>query len=463
MALINELPYLPDSSRLFEVIAHRTWAIFLDSCSPNTNGCWDILAADPSATFVTRGQVTEIYRNNSFSISKESPFTLLRNVLGTTIPSIDGLPFIGGAIGWFSYDLVRRIEYLPVIAANLITIPDMAVGIFDWAVLVNHQSKRTWLVSHGRDLKTRTLWPKLLRMWQKLPKAVTQHPFNVLGYPKSNLSYEQYATAFQRIHNYIRDGDCYQVNFAQAFTTNSEGDSWIAYKMLRHINPAPFSAFIKTPYGQILSSSPERFLKVQTGKVETSPIKGTRPRGKTIIEDHELGRNLVTSDKDQAENLMIVDLLRNDLGRVCISGSILVPQLFKLEQYATVQHLVSTITGQLALGQDALSLLRSCFPGGSVTGAPKIRAMQIIEELEPHRRSVYCGAIGYISLDGAMDTNIAIRTLINANGRMCFWAGGGIVYDSKLAEEYQETMYKAQALLQLLHDFNTKKRIWNVK
>lgn len=456
MAWVNELPFTSDSSRLFEIIAHLPWAMFLDSGTSHANGRFDILVADPIATCVTRGTITELCCQNGLIVSQEDPFTLLRQRLGNKVSPLENLPFAGGAVGWFGYDLARRIERLPIIAADIETLPDMVVGIFDWAVIVDHKTKRTWLASHGRDPKIKHLWPRLLRMWRELPHTVMHRPFRVLGVPRPNLTYEQYAAAFQRIHNYIRNGDCYQVNFALSFATNTEGDPWTAYKVLRDINSAPFSAFLNTPYGQILSSSPERFLKVRQDQVETRPIKGTKPRGATVAEDWGLGRDLVSSIKDRAENLMIVDLLRNDLGRVCIPGSIVVPELFKLEQYATVQHLVSTITGQLAPGQDAISLLRSCFPGGSITGAPKIRAMQIIEELEPQRRGVYCGAIGYIGFDGAMDTNIAIRTLSNTNGCIRFWAGGGIVYDSILEQEYQEIIYKATAMLQLLRGFNER-------
>lgn len=456
MSWVNELPFTPDSSRLFETIAHLPWAMFLDSGASHANSRFDILVADPIATCVTRGPVTELCCQDGLIVSQEDPFTLLRKRLGNQVSPLENLPFAGGVVGWFGYDLARRIERLPIIAADIETLPDMVVGIFDWAVIVDHETKRTWLASHGRDPKIKHLWPRLLRRWRELPNTVMHRPFRVLGVPRPNLTYEQYAAAFQRIHNYIRNGDCYQVNFALSFATNTEGDPWTAYKVLRDINSAPFAAFLNTPYGQILSSSPERFLKVRQNQVETRPIKGTKPRGATVAEDWGLGRDLVSSIKDRAENLMIVDLLRNDLGRVCVPGSIVVPELFKLEQYATVQHLVSTITGQLTSGQDAISLLRSCFPGGSVTGAPKIRAMQIIEELEPQRRGVYCGAIGYIGFDGAMDTNIAIRTLSNTNGCIRFWAGGGIVYDSILEQEYQEIMYKAAAMFQLLRGFNER-------
>jgi para-aminobenzoate synthetase component 1 len=256
--------------------------------------------------------------------------------------------------------------------------------------------------------------------------------------------------AIARIKHYIREGDCYQVNFAQRFSAAAKGDPWHAYQGLRRLNPAPFAAYLSTPYCQVMCSSPERFLHVRSGLVETKPIKGTLPRGKDPIEDLMLADALRASVKDRAENLMIVDLLRNDLGRVCAIGSIQVPRLFALESFTRVHHLVSTVRGRLAEGRTPLDLLRACFPGGSITGAPKVRAMEIIEELEPHRRGVYCGAIGYLGFDGAMDTNIAIRTLVHSDGVTRLWAGGGIVADSDPESEYRETYHKAAPLLDLL-------------
>jgi para-aminobenzoate synthetase component 1 len=265
-----------------------------------------------------------------------------------------------------------------------------------------------------------------------------------------------YTAAFNRIQYYLREGDCYQVNLAQRFVANCEGDPWRAYQLLRQLNAAPFSGYLNLPEVQILSSSPERFLKLTKDFVETKPIKGTRPRKQDDCEDRQQIKLLENSRKDRAENLMIVDLLRNDIGKTCKNGSVKVPKLFAVETYATVHHLVSTVTGRLADNQHALDLLKSCFPGGSITGAPKIRAMEIIEELEPNRRGVYCGAIGYIGFNGNMDSNIAIRTLVHSKGTIRFWAGGGIVNDSTVDEEYQECFDKAAALLELLQRLTVK-------
>jgi para-aminobenzoate synthetase component 1 len=255
------------------------------------------------------------------------------------------------------------------------------------------------------------------------------------------------------VQKYLHEGDCYQVNLAQRYSAHATGDAYPAYLELRRNSPAPWSAFLDWPHAQILCASPERFLRVQHGLVQTKPIKGTRPRSADVAEDARLKDDLLRHPKDRAENLMIVDLLRNDLGKSCEPGSIQTTNLFEVESYANVHHLVSTIEGRLQSGKTALDLLRECFPGGSITGAPKLRAMEIIEQLEPQRRGIYCGAIGYVGYDGAMDTNIAIRTLVYSSGVIRCWAGGGIVADSTCEAEYQETRDKARAMLELLKRF----------
>ena len=446
----TELPYHPDSARLFEAIADLPWAVFLDSGRHYpAQSRYDILSAQPYVRLVTRGALTEIY-GDAIELSREDPFSLVRRVLAPD-PSCGGeLPFCGGAIGYFGYDLARRLERLPAIAEDAERIPEMAIGIYDWAVVVDHLERRSWLVGQGRDPDTDLKWSRLVATFSEPPAEKQRAPFRILSPVSSNLTHDAYARAFRKIRGYIHDGDCYQVNLAQRFSAAASGDPWLAYQRLRIINPAPFAAYFNTPYAQILSASPERFLKVADGRVESKPIKGTRPRAGHARLDAELIEALQASGKDRAENLMIVDLLRNDLSKNCALGSVRVPKLFEVESYATVHHLVSTVTGELREGRDAVDLLRGCFPGGSITGAPKLRAMQIIEELEPHRRGIYCGAIGYIGFDGGMDANIAIRTLVHSHGVVRCWAGGGIVADSRLEEEYQETFDKAAAMLRLL-------------
>lgn len=447
----QSLPYFEDSALLFQACANRPWAIFLDSAFPGSQqGRFDIMTYDPVCTLETRGTLTRVCDLRGEAFSEQDPFVLLKQQLGTKLPSIDGLPFNGGALGYFAYDLARRIERLPVQAKDAEQLPDMAVGIYRWAVVVDHQKRQTWLL--GYDLTSAQI-DMLTEQFSELPRQQTVNDFQVLAPPQSNLDRAAYGRAFAKIKHYLKEGDCYQVNLTQRFESPCQGNPWSAYQVLRKINAAPFSAYLNLPDGQILSSSPERFLKVTDGQVETKPIKGTRPRKALASEDQRQAIELAASLKDRAENVMIVDLLRNDISKSCKEGTVKVPDLFAVESYATVHHLVSTVTGELAAGQHALDLLRSCFPGGSITGAPKIRAMEIIEELEPHRRGVYCGAIGYIGFDGNMDTNIAIRTLVHNHGCIRFWVGGGIVNDSDEAAEYQECFDKAAALLQLLEQF----------
>lgn len=451
MRQLAEIPYRPDSTSLFASLVDRPWPIFFDSGWPGTTaGHFDILAADPYCTLTTIGQVTYIQYRDGVSESTDDPFALLRATLGPVAENDSGLPFCGGAMGVFSYDLVQRIEQLSLRGVDAERLPEMSVGLYDWALVVDHRERRSWLVGQGRDPRTRRRWWSMTRQFSRTPSARRERPFRVTGAVQSNLDRAAYGAAFRQIKRYIRDGDCYQVNLAQRFAALAEGDGWTAYRRLRELNPAPFSAYMKTPHGEILSSSPERLLQVRDGRVETKPIKGTRPRGDTPEGDSALARELAGSEKDRAENLMIVDLLRNDIGRVCRPGSVQVPKLFDIESFATVHHLVSTVTGELQEGQDALHLLKACFPGGSITGAPKIRAMQIIDELEPNRRGLYCGTIGYIGFDGAMDSNISIRTLVYNRGEIRCWAGGGIVQDSDEDAEYQETFDKAAAMLRLL-------------
>ena len=453
--LLTELPYSPDSARLFEAIADLPWAVFLDSGRHDAGQSrYDILSAQPYIRLVTRGNLTEI-NSDGVRLTREDPFAVLKSALAIDPAARGGLPFSGGAIGYFSYDLARRLERLPAQSEDLERIPEMVIGIYDWAVVVDHVERRSWLVGQGRDPETDLKWDRLVALFTDPPAERLRRPFTITSAVSSNLTREAYASAFERIQSYIRDGDCYQVNLAQRFSAAAAGDPWLAYQALRVINPAPFSAYMSTPYAHVLSASPERFLKVERGRVESKPIKGTRPRVGHPRGDAELAEALRLSEKDRAENVMIVDLLRNDLSKACKLGTVKVPRLFDVETFATVHHLVSTVTGELRDECDAIDLLRGAFPGGSITGAPKLRAMQIIEELEPHRRGVYCGAIGYIGYDGDMDLNIAIRTLVFSRGEVRFWAGGGIVADSTLDEEYQETFDKAAAMLKLLQQAST--------
>ncbi len=447
--------------RVFDALRDLPRPVFLDSGHPSAFAArFDVVAADPSATLTTQGLKTEVRRRDgSGGVSAADPLVLLRAELGRLSQENAepmSLPFGGGAIGYFGYDLGRYYERIAGSATDDIRLPDMSVGIYDWAVVTDHAEQRSWLVAADRDSTTKSTVQRVLiqldALSSSLPEArrISVGEFDVLSAVRSNLSRDEYADAFVAVKDHIRRGNCYQVNLTQRFQARVTGDSWQAYRLLRAANPAPYAAYLEFPEGQILSSSPELFLKVDSGRAETRPIKGTRRRSDDPYRDRALADELRASAKDRAENVMIVDLLRNDFGRCCEPGSVRAGPLFEIESFASVHHLVSTVTGNLAQGYDALDLLRACFPGGSITGAPKLASMQIIDELEPHRRGVYCGSIGYVGFDGRMDTNIAIRTLVRLDDQIYAWAGGGIVADSRLEDEYQESFDKAAALLSIL-------------
>lgn len=443
------LPYMEDGSRYFAAISDMPWSVWLDS-----GGCgrFDILTAQPLRTLLMHGGHAVAGDKNG-KRTVVDPYDWLRAQIGSAERALPDLPFLGGALGYWGYDAAVA-EYGDTSGktGHDRAIPDMAVGIYDWAIVLDHLHKKATLAARLRDPVTQQVLPQILSRLQT-PVLPQLGGFKVSGEIATDLSWPEYQQAFDKVLGYLRSGDCYQVNLAQRFTARATGDALAAYLALRQISPAPYSAFLNLPSAQILSASPERFLRVCEGEVETKPIKGTRPRHADAAEDARIAQELLESSKDRAENLMIVDLLRNDLGKCCIPGSVRVPRLFALESYAQVHHLVSTVSGRLASGQDALALLMSCFPGGSVTGAPKRRAMEIIAELEPAAREVYCGAIGYIGFDGSMDSNIAIRTLVFAHDEIRFWAGSGIVADSAADSEYREILDKAAAMRTLLERF----------
>ncbi|WP_253865420.1 aminodeoxychorismate synthase component I [Aeromonas sobria] len=421
--------------------------MLLESAGPlGADNGFDIISADPLATLETRGLVTTLSQHDHVSEHHGDPLALLASTQQQLLGELDlcatRLPFIGGALGLFGYDLGRRFERLPVQAAADIAVPDMAVGIYDWALLRSVATGEWQLVHWGDEagLAKRLAW---LEQQQAKPAPA----FALQGSWQSNMSRAEYGEKFARIQEYLAAGDCYQINLTQRFSAPYQGDEWQAYCLLAAANKAPFSAFIRLPDSALLSLSPERFLLLDGRHIETKPIKGTRPRHPDPATDRQVALELAQADKDRSENLMIVDLLRNDIGRVSRPGSVSVPHLFMVESFPAVHHLVSTIHGELDARWQGVDLLRACFPGGSITGAPKIRAMGIIEELEPQRRNAYCGSIGYLSQHGRMDTSICIRTLIAEAGRMHCWAGGGIIADSDADSEYQETYDKVARIL----------------
>ena len=450
---ILKLEYQQDSSVYFEHFRQLPYACFLDSCAADyegDNSRFDIISAQPSIMVTVDCERQLAVENFSQAqlenFTNDSPFELLSELLASMSPVEAGdLPFTGGALGFWAYELCELLEPEKIISRHSDT-PMMSVGLYHWALITDHEKQQCSLIFHP-DIDA----PLQQSILQHLDRPVaTENNFRLQNPFTPTQTHQQYSDAFTAIQDYINAGDCYEVNLTQEFTAPYSGCSWGAYKKLRQISPAPYSAYLSNPHMDILSHSPERFIKVTDRHVETHPIKGTRPRGKTAEEDQAHADELLNSSKDRAENLMIVDLLRNDLGKVCETGSIQVPRIFALESYANVHHLVSSVTGTLPEESDVFSLLSSTFPGGSITGAPKIRSMEIIRELEPVARSVYCGAIGYASCHGNMDTSITIRTIVAHDNQMHCWGGGAIVADSDCHEEYQESITKVKNLMTAL-------------
>jgi para-aminobenzoate synthetase component 1 len=440
---LEELPYRPDSCSLFEHLKDLPAALFLDSAYPHTQaGRFDIMTADPAMDLSFNSTKTTSYEDI------EKHFQYLAKVhseqcAGLVAPAED-IPFCGGVAGFLDYEFGGPLQHLTGTAGQT-----GSLFFYQWAVIQDHLLRRCTFAALP-SLPSAQRQALLERLRQPRQEDSGQ-PFRLLQPFHSNMDREQYREAFQRIQRYILAGDCYQVNLAQRFGSQFSGDPWHAYRSLRALASAPFSGYLRTGADQhLLCLSPERFLKLAGQHVETKPIKGTRPRHPDAASDQMAAEELRNSVKDRAENLMIVDLLRNDIGRNCVPGSIRVDRLFELVSYPTVHHLVSTISGELLPQRSAFELLRDSFPGGSITGAPKRRAMEIITELEPDSRGAYCGSLLYISADGRMDSNIAIRSLVCEGSSIHCWGGGGIVADSQWEQEYRETWDKVGRFLDAL-------------
>jgi para-aminobenzoate synthetase component I len=454
---------------IFASVANKPWAMLLDSAdSQHPDARFDIMVADPIATILTYQQVSRIWCHveSKTELHSGDPFALIEDCMqrffGTQfVPPSDypHLPFLAGAMGFFGYDLARQLEKLPDQHSEHYTAPDMAIGLYAWSLIKDNQNGRIYYCRvENRSAPTPEYWLDIAKQTlatQEKAKRVhgleaKERPFSLNSEWQANMQALKYHQKIDQIHHYLRAGDCYQINFAQRFEASYSGDEWQAYTALRKANTAPFSAFVRLPQCSILSISPERFLAVKDRHVQTKPIKGTRPRAVSPQQDQAGIDALLNSDKDKAENLMIVDLLRNDLSKHCKPQSVKVPALFKIESFPAVHHLVSTVVGELNEQSTPLSLFKGAFPGGSITGAPKVRAMQIIDELEPHKRNIYCGSIAYLGIRQDMDSNICIRTLLAENGKLYCWAGGGIVLDSEAHAEYQESLDKVAKILPIL-------------
>ncbi len=463
MCQIKPIPYPADVGQLFFSLRDLSGAIWLDSGKPGSEyGRYDIISALPTATLSVNHGKSVITQSEQADQLSDDPFTLANNLL-LTMPALpaaaQAFPFVGGLAGYFSYDMGKPLENIQQLTAPVATLPTMHLGLYHWSLIIDHKQKKANMVflDSCPDSTAEEVCDRVQRAASSLNKP-DLNPLNRFALDQTfspSMSEQQYRQSIDRIQRYIQAGDCYQVNYAQHFSAPFHGDPLTAYLTLRRALPSPFSAWLNLGDGQsILCLSPERFLKANSdGLVETRPIKGTLRRGVDAESDQKNAAQLLASKKDRAENLMIVDLLRNDLGKTCEAGSISVPRLFALESFSNVHHLVSTITGKLRPDKSRLDLLKGCFPGGSITGAPKRRAMEIIEELETCQRSVYCGSIGYISRCGRMDTNIAIRTLVADRSHLHCWGGGGIVADSDASAEYQESLDKVQVLMDSLQAF----------
>ena len=410
---------------------------------------YSYITADPFLVVRSRGSRVEIIQQGRVERLDANPFDVLKRLLAQYSAERrgDGPSFQGGAVGYVGYEMARHLERLPTAAHADLALPDMSLGFYDWVAAFDHARSTASLVTTKFSPNGRSDWVRSRLEARRRPRPTRAV---VAQNIKSNFSRRRYIEAVNRVKRYIVDGDIYQANISQRFQADVNTTPWNLYQALRKITPAPYSAYLQFPEMSVISCSPELFLRAEDGVVQTRPMKGTRPRGATAEEDDRLFRDLAASEKDRAENIMIVDLLRNDLGKVCIPGTICVPEIFTVEKYPKVHQLVSSATGRLRPEHNAIDLLTACFPGGSVTGAPKIRAMEIIDEIEPVQRSVYCGAIGYIGFDGSMQMSIPIRTALMNGRRVYIQVGGGIVADSDPDAEYRETLDKASGAFDAL-------------
>jgi len=467
LPLVEELDIGLSTVALFELFRREPFCFFLDSgMDPQKLGRYSFMGANPFLLLKSRGESISITRDSVESVEQGNPLDALGRYLETYRLDSDILPvpFTGGAAGYISYDICHFIESLPKRAVDDLQLPECCFGFYDLVLAFDNLLGKAFIISTGfpeldekRRLKrARERLEEFKGRLASLPRDGGEPELKSTSVGgqislRSNFTHEAYIKAVEKARQYIIDGDIFEVNISQRFEAEISVTPWELYLRLRQINPAPFAAYLNFDEVIIASTSPERFIRCQGDWVETRPIKGTARRGKTPREDRAKAKELLSSIKDHAENMMIVDLERNDLGRVCRFGTVRVTELAILEKYPTVYHLTSTVVGQLKEGNGRIELLKATLPGGSITGAPKIRAMEIIDELEPTRRSIYTGNIGYLSFNGNMDLSIVIRTFLIKGNRAYFQAGGAVVYDSQPEAEYQETLDKVRALISALN------------
>lgn len=469
--LFKNVKYI-DPELVFLSVCKKSWVVWLDGHMPyeqqDKRSRYSYIACEPF-------DIMLFSQNILYSEGKKyndlSPFSLLKSLLRQySLDYLEGLPPLQtGVIGYWSYDLCHYLEPVEWPKNNDLQFPEIALGLYDVVIAFDNHEKKSWVISSGfpcvdegqRLRRAEQRLDETLKHLSSIDASENNQQFKIIENEAvrgivSNFNKESYIRAVERAIEYIRAGDIFEVNLSQRYSVDlpKNYDKVALYLQLRRNSPAPFSAYMNFDRYSILSASPERFIQLQDGHVETRPIKGTRPRDKDVHIDNQYASELLTSKKDRSENVMIVDLMRNDLSRVCYDDSVEVTQLCGLESFHSVHHLVSVVQGKLCDGMSAVDLLEATFPGGSITGAPKVRAMQIISELEPDARGPYCGSMGYIGFSGNMDTSIAIRTICSSDEKITYHGGGAVVLDSNPEEEYIETCVKVSAIQRVLTQNN---------
>lgn len=438
--IIKKIKTNLNAFEIYTVIKDFNQSYILDSATKDQTSRYSFMSAKPFDSIMLKNDIRS--------------FDILREKLSKYKIKLNNkkFPLISGVVGYLSYNLKNIIEKkLSNKAINDIDMYDMYLNFYDWTIIYDNQNKETYIATYELFEDSKKNINEIINLIENSEKPNLEIKDIEKTFLKSNFKKEDYIQAIEKIREYIKDGDVYQVNMTQRFAGETNMDSYDLYNRLRTLSPAPFGAFLNFDGINILSNSPERFLKMEDKKIDTRPIKGTRPRGKDKDEDKKYKEELLNSQKDKAELLMIVDLERNDLGKVSKIGSVKVEELFRLEEYTNVNHLVAKISSILADDKDEIDLIKASFPGGSITGAPKIRAMEIIEELEMIQRNIYTGSIGYIDFCGDMDFNIAIRTLIKKDKKVYYQVGGGITWDSNPYEEYEESIQKGKSIKRALN------------
>ena len=453
MTRFEKLDTYVSVDRVLDSIRDRVGTILLDSGSHGFGfGQYSVLVTNPIKEIISCGDTQEVRTDGGIEFFNGNPFEFLRNELslGPEFENrLEQVPFCGGAVGYFSYDFGRRLKPSTLKVQSDRNVPDYRFGIYDSALVWDHSSKVLYVSADPGSQNPERSINRLRKLVDRATDSESLRSFGV-GELVSNFTRDSYFRQIGKLRELIREGEIYQANFSHQFRARFEGSGIDLYRKLRESNPAPYAAYLNFGDEEILSSSPERFLKYEEGLVKTRPIKGTRPRGKTEAEERRFSEELARSEKEKAELLMIVDLERNDLGKVCQPGSIEVEGLYGQETYASVIHQTATVKGRIAKGRGAIDCIEAMFPGGSITGTPKIRAMEVIDALESVKRGIYTGSIGYIGFDGRADFNIAIRTMRIKDSEIAFNVGGGIVWDSDPISEYEETLLKAKAIFEAL-------------